>query len=150
MTTHRRDGKNYVLDGSGAMFADWLDCIARTDYRCMYDSGYDPKKDLNAEADILLLLSELASAMLSLKRRKDLFQQHQGDLLRLFGRNSVNTTIPADCRIMGWAMLEGIRLSQSAEWTGQFGDDEASRKQVVQARRKAAGDQDRARACVLS
>lgn len=148
LTVICRGGREYVLDGSGGMFADWLDCIARTDYRRMYEAGYDPETELNAEVDIRLLLAELASARLPLKRRKELLQKHQPELLRLFARNSDNTTIPADCKLQGWAMLEGIRLSQSAEWTGQFGDDEASRRQVIEARRKSVEARQPVRDCI--
>ena len=133
MTSCYRDGMEYVMDGSGKMFSQWLDRIARTDYRRMYEAGYDPKTEINAESDIKLLLSELTSAQLTMNNRKALFRKHQTELLRLFAGKSVNTTIPADCKIQGWAMLEGIRLSQKAEWTGQFGDDAASRMRVIQA-----------------
>ena len=141
-----RDGTEYLLDGSARMFAEWLECIAGTDYRRMCAAGYDPQREANAERDIKLLLGELASAQLPVKRRRELLLAHQARLLRLFGKQSINTTIPADCKIQGAAMLEGIRLSQKAEWTGQFGDDEHSRLKVLEARRKTASSHGRSSA----
>ena len=133
-----RDGTEYVLDGSARMFAQWLECIAGTDYRRMCIAGYDPEREVNAERDIKLLLAELASAQLPLKCRRELYMAHQARLLSLFGKQSINTTIPTDCRLQGAAMLEGIRLSQKAEWTGQFGDDEKSRLRVIEARQNVS------------